>query len=159
MNAFLRLTLFSIGTTIALSATSLYAQDTEFSQPPNVLVIAREYTKPGKSGALHEKSESAYVKAMEAAKWPVNYIAMDSVSGVNRSLFVYGYPSFDAWEKDNAAQAKNPTLSAANDRAWSVEGDLLASTDESVFRLGRTSVPALAWSLPTCATSKSGCTK
>ena len=133
MKASVRFTLFSLCAAAAFSTASSFAQDTEFSNPPKVLVIGREYTKPGKAGTPHEKSESAFVKAMAAAKWPVNYIAMDSMTGVSRALFVTGYDSFAAWEKDNTAQGKNAALSAANDRAWAVDGELLTSTDTGVF--------------------------
>src|SRR6185369_13027423 len=37
--------------------------------PPKVLVIQREYLKPGRGGSVHERSESAFVRAMTAAKW------------------------------------------------------------------------------------------
>ena len=106
------------------------------SAPPKVLVIQREYLKPGKGGTLHEKSESNFVKASIAAKLPTHYIAMDSLTGPYRSLFFLGYDSFDAWQKDSDAQDKNLTLSAAFDHASQVDGDLLASSDQSawVFR-------------------------
>ena len=48
--------------------------------PPKVLVIEREFVKPGRSGALHEKSESAFVNAFAAAKWPTHYLAAESLS-------------------------------------------------------------------------------
>lgn len=133
MKASFRLTLFAVCAAAVLSAACSFAQDSEFSQPPKVMVIGREYTKPGKGGTLHAKSENAFVHAMAAAKWPVNYIGMDSVTGANRTLFVTGYDSFAAWEKDYADQGKNTALSAANDRAWATDGDLLASTDLSAF--------------------------
>jgi hypothetical protein len=69
--------------------------------PPKVLVIEREFVKPGKAGSLHEKSESQFVQAFTAAKWPTHYLAMASLSGRPRALFMLGYPSFEAWEKDN----------------------------------------------------------
>ena len=68
--------------------------------PPKVLTISREYTKPGKSGTPHEKTESAFVQAMARAKWPTHYLAVESLSGKSRALFLTGYDSFDAWEKD-----------------------------------------------------------
>src|SRR4051812_1673369 len=37
--------------------------------PPKVLLIEREMMKPGKSGAIHEKSELAFVNASKAANW------------------------------------------------------------------------------------------
>lgn len=99
--------------------------------PPKVLVIMREYLKPGKGGSLHEKTESAFVRAMTAAKWPTHYFGMDSLSGPSRSLFFVGYPSFAAWEKDTLASQKNATLSAAVDRASIADGELLTSYESS----------------------------
>src|ERR1700687_5087245 len=93
--------------------------------PPKVLVIGREYTKPGKSGVAHEKTESAFVQAMRRAKWPTHYLAVESLSGKSRALFLTGYDSFEAWEKDQSAQQKNATLSADLARAWAADGELL----------------------------------
>ncbi len=100
--------------------------------PPKVLVIQREFLKPGKGGSLHAKTESAFVNAMAAAKWPVHYFGMDSLSGPSRSLFFTGYPSFEAWEKDSLAVQKNATLSAGIDRAIIADGDLLSAYEQSV---------------------------
>jgi hypothetical protein len=69
--------------------------------PPKVLLIDREFLKPGKGGAPHEKTESAFVQAAMRAKEPTHYLAMNSLSGKNRALFLFGYDSFEAWEKDN----------------------------------------------------------
>jgi hypothetical protein len=101
--------------------------------PPKVLVIMREYIKPGKAGSVHEKSESAFIRAMTEAKWPTHYFAADSLSGPSRALFFVGYDSFEAWEKDNLATAKNATLSAGLDRASLADGELLSSYDSNVY--------------------------
>ena len=101
--------------------------------PPKVLVIGREYVKPGKAGELHEKSESAFVQAMIKAKAPTNYIALNSLSGKNRALFFTFYDSFDAWEKDVVATEKNATLSTALEKANVADGELLESADQGVF--------------------------
>ena len=101
--------------------------------PPKVLVITREFTKPGKSGTQHEKTESAFVQAMTQAKWPTHYLAVESLSGKARALFLTGYDSFAAWEKDTLATEKNTTLSAALDRAWAADGELLSETDGGAF--------------------------
>jgi len=100
---------------------------------PKVLQIIREYTKPGKSGMAHEKTESAYVQAMTRAKWPTHYLGMTSLSGKERALFLTSYASFEAWEKDFAAMQKNTTLSAALDRILMADGEVLDSVDEGVF--------------------------
>ena len=101
--------------------------------PPKVLLIQREYLKPGRTGSMHEKTESAFIRAMAAAKWPTHYFGADSLSGPSRALFFVGYPSFEAMEKDNLAQAKNPTFAAAWDRAEIADGDLLTEFDSGVF--------------------------
>jgi hypothetical protein len=100
---------------------------------PKVLQITREFTKPGKAGMIHDKAESAFVQAMSRAKWPTHYIGMTSLSGKQRALFITLYDSFEAWEKDNAAVAKNTALSAALDRASMADGELLDSVDQGVF--------------------------
>ncbi len=111
-----------------------WAQDkADVTPPPKVLVLYREFLKPGKGGATHEKSESAFVQAVTKAKWPQHYIAMDSLSGRARSLFLFAYDSFDAWEKDTLATQKDASLSAALDKAAVADGDLLSDMDATVL--------------------------
>jgi hypothetical protein len=119
----------------ACSAGFLAAQDTAGGviPPPPVLVIQREFVKPGRSGAAHEKSESAFVAAMSAAKWPTHYLAAESMSGKPRVLFMVGYPSFEAWEKDNKAMEKDEVLTAKIDKIGMSDGDLLDSFSQSVY--------------------------
>lgn len=119
---------------LSLGSTFVSAQDgmAGGTPPPKVLLIQREYLKPGRTGSMHEKTESAFVRAMNASKWPTHYFAADSLSGPSRSLFFIGYPSFEAMEKDNMAQAKDTTFSAAFDRAAIADGDLLTEFDSSV---------------------------
>jgi len=102
-------------------------------QPPKVLNIMREFTKPGKNGMAHEKTESAFIQAMTAAKWPTHYLAVDSMSGKPRVLFLTGYDSFEAMEKDMKAVEKNTSLLAALDHAGAVDGELLSETDSGDF--------------------------
>jgi len=101
--------------------------------PPKILTITREFLKPGKAGATHEKYESAFVKAFTAAKWKTTYLAVDSLSGKPRSLFFTGYDSFDAWEKDAKATEKAAAFSSALDRASVADGELLSELDSNVF--------------------------
>ena len=89
--------------------------------PPKVLSVMREWVKPGKSGAPHEKTEALFVQAFARAKWPTQYIGMESLSGKSRALFLTGYDSFAAWEKDTMAAAKNATLSAALTKIYAWE--------------------------------------
>jgi hypothetical protein len=101
--------------------------------PPKVLQVIREFLKPGKSGSPHEATESGFVKAFQAAKWPTHYLAVDSMTGSPRSLFFVAYDSFGAWEKDSMATQHDAALSAALDRAAIADGALLESSESSVF--------------------------
>jgi hypothetical protein len=100
---------------------------------PRVLQITREFVKPGKAGAVHDKAESAFVQAEARAKWPTHYVGVTSMSGKSRALFLTWYDSFEAWEKDTAGIQKNAALSAALDRAAEADGQLLDSLDAGVF--------------------------
>jgi hypothetical protein len=124
-----------LGTCLLASCAVAVAQEQSEMSPPKVLTVTREWTKPGRNGMSHEKTESAFVQAMTRAKWPTHYLAVDSVSGKPRSLFFTGYDSFEAWEKDARATEKNAALSAALDRANVADGDLLAATDQAVLML------------------------
>ena len=101
--------------------------------PPKVLVILREYLKPGRLGSPHEKTEKPFVQALSHAKYPTHYFAMDSLSGRPRTLFLTGYDSFADWEKDHMMMMQNPALSAELDRYGVADGDLLSDTDQSVL--------------------------
>ena len=68
---------------LAGSCTTLTAQ-AGGTAPPKVLVVTREFLKPGRGGSPHEKTESAFVQAMAAAKWPTQYIGADALSGANQ---------------------------------------------------------------------------
>jgi len=134
MNKFSRVLLALPLVAVCFSAAS--AQEMASSSAiPKVLQIQREFLKPGKSGMAHEKTESAFIQALTRAKWPTHYIAMTSLSGKSRALFLTSYPSFEAWEKDGAAADKNASLSAALDRANMVDGELLDSQDQGLFIL------------------------
>jgi hypothetical protein len=114
---------------------TIAAQETPggMHNPPKILNILREFTKPGKNGMSHEKTESAFVKAMTAAKSPSHYLAVDSLSGKPRSLFLTGFESFEAMEKEERDVEKNPAFMAALDHAGVVDGELLSDTDSGDF--------------------------
>jgi hypothetical protein len=127
---------FLLGLSFVLATASIaVAQDKpgQMHAPPPVLTITREFVKPGKSGTIHERSESAFVKAMTAGKSSQHYLALNSVSGKPRALFLTGYESFGDWEKQNMADMKNATLSAELDRAAMADGELLDAYDQSAW--------------------------
>ncbi len=116
-----------------LGTIAAQEQSTGAHNPPKVLNILREFTKPGKNGMSHEKTESAFIKAMTAAKSPEHYLAVDSLSGKPRSLFLTGFDSFEAMEKAERGVEKNPAFMEALDRAGVADGELLSDTDSGDF--------------------------
>jgi hypothetical protein len=117
----------------AVCSAAAQDQSSGTMSPPKILTITREYVKPGKAGAVHDKTETAFVQAMAHSKVATHYLGMNSITGKSRSLFFTGYDSFDAWEKDVASQQKNAVLSAALDRAGAADGELLDSMDTAAF--------------------------
>jgi len=124
-----------LGLSLGAVASSLVAaQDAaSTSQVPMVLQITREYTKPYKGGAAHDKTESAFIAANAKAKFPAYYIATNSLSGRSRALFLTRYNSFAEWEKDNKMADANATYSAEIEHAGLADGELLDEVDSHVF--------------------------
>jgi len=118
---------------VACPSTLVLQAHAQTMDPPKVIAFTRELVKPGKTGAVHDKSESQFVQAMANAKWPTHYLGLNSLTGVSRAVFLIPYDSFDAMEKDNAATMKNKTLASALDHASVVDGDLLASMDSGIL--------------------------
>ena len=133
-----RVVTMMLGTWLCIGAASVaVAQENAAGKdlPPKVLVVNREVLKPGKNGSPHQRTESAFVRAMAGAKSSAHYLGMDALSGPSRSLFFTGYDSFADWEKEAISEQKNATLSAALDRAAVADGDLLQTYETSIFFL------------------------
>jgi hypothetical protein len=116
------------GATLTVSA-----QDKSIISSPKVLVITREFTKPGKDGSPHQKTEGAFVHAMAQYKATDHYYAVTSLSGPSRALFLSSYPSFAALEAERKSVDGNAPLAAALDSANIADGDLLSSTESSMW--------------------------
>ena len=79
-------------------------------QPPKMLLIVREDIKEGK-GAEHEQSESRFMRAAAAAKFPANILGLNSITGTAQAWFLEAYDSFESIEKSRAAM-HNPELAS-----------------------------------------------
>jgi hypothetical protein len=105
------------------------------------MAIDIEWLKPGKSGSAHQKTESAFVQAAEKAKSTQHYIALEALSGPPRSLFIFGYDSFAAMEKEHQKEVSNASLSADIDQAYANDGELLSSMARNIFTLRDDLIP------------------
>ena len=127
-----KLSPFVLGLLIAVAGSALAAAQDSPSDF-KILQVTREYTKPYKNGAAHNKTESAFLQAMYKAKFPAYYVGLTSMSGKSRSLYLTIYNSFAEWEKDNTLVDKNPALSGELERASVADGELLESVDSLVY--------------------------
>lgn len=117
---------FCLGSTLVVQAQQA------MMKPPPVLLIGREVIKPGK-GTIHEKWEAGWPKAFAKANWTQHYLALSSMTGQGRALYLTGYESLAAWEKDFQAIGKNATLSAELDALSAKDGEYLEENRIAVF--------------------------
>lgn len=108
--------------------SSARAQD---NSDTKVLVIQRELTKPGKDGAVHEATEAAFIRAVQANKGNIHYIALTSLSGANRALFVSAYPSLAAVDEERKGMPA--AALAAMDKAMVSDGEALTEQTSSIW--------------------------
>lgn len=100
---------------LILLLPAIAAAQTATNPPPKVLSIFREDIKPGR-GAAHEKLEVGYVRALEKANHPTYSLAITAIAGASDAWFISAYDSFEAYEKDRNAIAKNTALITEFDR-------------------------------------------
>lgn len=101
------------------------------SPDTKVLVIEREVTKPGRDGTPHQATEAGFIRAMQANKGNLHYIAVSSVSGVHRALFISAYSSLAAMDEERKSTPASAQV--AMDKAMLADGDLLSETGTSVW--------------------------
>ncbi len=129
MNA--RLPLFALAA--ALAAPVLLSAQGAPMGPPPIVQIGREVVKPGKASA-HEKLETEWGRALANAKFPVNFIAISSMTGPAEVWFLSGYPSWAEYEKVNNEINGNAALGAIFTRYFPQEADMLADSRGMVAR-------------------------
>ncbi|MGC1782672.1 MAG: hypothetical protein WA708_09150 [Acidobacteriaceae bacterium] len=101
--------------------------------PPTVLVINREFLKPGKAGSPHENAEGAFQHDMSQANSPDHYLGMVSLTGKPHALFFHGYDSYADWQKTVGSDMSNAALSQKIDGDSQADGELLTSMSTGVF--------------------------
>jgi hypothetical protein len=98
--------------------------------PRKVIQITREEIKAAR-GAAHAQAEGAYVRAFRAAKAPVYYVGLRSLTGPTEAWFLSSYESYAALEQENDLVAKNASLARALE---------MADDQDAAFRTGTRTV-------------------
>lgn len=123
-----------VGLSLAVCASApAVAQDAASSgSTSSILQITREYVKPYRNGASHNKTESDFTAAFAKAKFPAYYVGMTSLSGKSRSLYFTTYTSFAEWQKANELEGKG-TLGAELEKAGIGDSANLDELDSVVY--------------------------
>ena len=100
---------------------------------PKYLQIIVEYTKPGKGGAAHDKTESAFVQAATKVNFPIRYIAFNAMSGKPRAIFISHFDSFEALQTASKV-FENPANAAEFERINEDDGELLEDSKQLIFK-------------------------
>jgi len=132
-----------LGLSLAVAGGAMTsAQDTSQAtvSTPKYLQITVEYTKPGKGGMAHDKTEGAFVQAMAKAKFPIHYVACNSLSGQARAIYLAHFDSFDDLQKANKV-FDAPATAAEFERINVADGELLEDTKQLIF----SAVPDLSY--------------
>ena len=99
---------------------------------PKYLQIVVEYTKPGKGGMAHDKTEGAFVQAMTKAKFPLHYVAFNAMTGKARTIYLSRFDSFQALQEANKT-FDAPATAAEFERLNVADGELLEETKQLIF--------------------------
>ena len=99
---------------------------------PKYLQVTVEYTKPGKGGIAHDKTEGAFVQAMNKLKFPIHYVAFNSLSGKARAIYISHFDSFDSLQQANKA-FDAPAVATEFERLNVADGELLDETWQGIF--------------------------
>jgi hypothetical protein len=99
---------------------------------PKYLQITVEYTKPGKGGAAHDKTESAFVEAVTKAHFPIHYVAFNALSGKPRAIYLAHFDSFEEFQKANKV-LEEPANAAELERINVADGELLEDSHQVIL--------------------------
>ena len=120
--------------TVSVVPMVMMAQGGPADGPPKVLYTQREFVKPGK-GMAHAKSEAAMASAMGAAKSPLYALALSSITGVPRVVFMSGYDNMAGVESTYMSAMKLPGLESKLDTMNETDGAMVESANSALWRL------------------------
>jgi len=126
------------GLSLALAGSLAAPAQTPAVPPPNILNIETNNIKPFQDGP-YDKVASEYPALSQQLKDPTHFEGMEALTGSPRALFLFGYDSYEALQKneewllgDAATDAKfdaldarqAPNVSEVHDTIWHYRPDL-----------------------------------
>jgi hypothetical protein len=122
----------SLAVAASLPAAAQDASAATTASTPKYLQVIVEYTKPGKGGLAHDKTEGAFVQAMRKAKFPLHYTAYNAISGRARAIYLGAFNSFDEWQQANKIYDA-PAVASEFERINVADGELLNEAHTLIF--------------------------
>ena len=122
----------SLAVAASLPAAAQDASAATTASTPKYLQVIVEYTKPGKGGLAHDKTEGAFVQAMRKAKFPLHYTAYNAISGRARAIYLGAFNSFDEMQQANKIYDA-PAVASEFERINVADGELLDEAHTIIF--------------------------
>ena len=122
----------SLAVAASLPAAAQDASAATTASTPKYLQVIVEYTKPGKGGLAHDKTEGAFVQAMRKAKFPLHYTAYNATSGRTRAIYLGAFNSFDEMQQANKIYDA-PAVASEFERINVADGELLDEAHTIIF--------------------------
>ena len=134
---------------LAVAAPAAMRAQTTPMPANNVFTIFRESVKVGK-GHAHDAHETAWARAMAAAKDPEPFIAMTSLTGPTEIWYMAAYPTWEDYQKST----DGTQLPRVDKQYRPAETDYLNDARGMTLRPARSWATAAPPICRTCATSR-----
>ena len=102
------------GLSLALAGSLAAQAQTPPVPPPNILNIETNNIKPYQDGP-YDKVASQYPALSQQLKDPTHFVVMQALTGSPRAIYLYGYDSYEALQKNEEWELGNAAIDAKFD--------------------------------------------
>ena len=102
------------GLSLALAGSLAAQAQTPAVPPPNILNIETSNIKPYQDGP-YDKVASQYAALSQQLNDPTHFVAMEALTGSPRAIYLYGYDSYEALQKNEEWELGNAAIDAKFD--------------------------------------------
>jgi len=102
------------GLSLALAGNVVAHAQTTAVPPPNILNIETNNIKPYQDGP-YDKVASQYPALSQQLKDPTHFVVMQALTGSPRAIYLYGYDSYEALQKNEEWELGNAAIDAKFD--------------------------------------------
>jgi hypothetical protein len=118
---------------LATFAAFAQNQPSNVTGPSKYLFLTNESAKPGVSEA-HAKNEAAMAQALREANSSFHEIALESITGEPRVIFLHGFDSFADLQKQHMEMMSNTSVRSALQSGGATDGSFLTNTADSIYK-------------------------